>query len=74
MSFVDEMKKIEKKISRRKYYYIPQDSIDNVADKIHSGDIIGITTNIGGLDIAHTGIAYKDKAGQLYFMHAPNDW
>ncbi|MHB9040155.1 MAG: N-acetylmuramoyl-L-alanine amidase-like domain-containing protein [Melioribacteraceae bacterium] len=70
--YVDEIAKIEKDISSRKYFYIPQDEISKVEDKIQSGDIIGITTNVEGLDIAHTGIAIRMEDGRIHLMHAPN--
>lgn len=70
--FVEEIAGIEKQISSRKYYYIPQDKIAGVENKIESGDIIGITTNVPGLDIAHTGIAVRMDDGRIHFMHAPN--
>ncbi len=70
--FVSEIKKIEDKINSREYFYVPQDEIENVENKIQSGDIIGITTNISGLDIAHTGIAYRADDGRIHLLHAPN--
>jgi hypothetical protein len=70
--YVDEIVKIEKEISSRKYYFIPQEEISKVEDKIQSGDIIGITTNVEGLDIAHTGIAIRMEDGRIHLMHAPN--
>ena len=36
-----------------------------------SGDIIGITTNIDGLDVSHTGIAIRLEDGLIHFLHAP---
>jgi len=70
--FVAEIAKIEKEISSRKYYYIPQENIANIEQNIHSGDIIGITTNIEGLDISHTGVAIRMDDGRIHLMHAPN--
>ena len=70
--FVEEIAKIEKQISSRKYYYVPQDKIADVENKIESGDIIGITTNVPGLDIAHTGIAIRMDDGRIHLLHAPN--
>lgn len=69
--FIEEMKKIEREISEREYYFIPQEKIKDVEDKIQSGDLIGITTNIEGMDIAHTGIAIRLDDGRIHFMHAP---
>ncbi len=69
--FVKEISNIERQISTRKYYYIPQEEIASVEDKILSGDIIGITSNVEGLDIAHTGIAIRMDDGRIHFLHAP---
>lgn len=70
--FVIEIASFEKKISKRKYFYIPQEKIEKIESKIENGDIIGITTNIEGLDIAHTGIAVRMEDGRIHLMHAPN--
>jgi len=70
--FIEEIAAIEKEINKRKYYFIPQIEIEKKENKINSGDIIGITTNINGLDISHTGIAYRAGDGRIYLMHAPN--
>ena len=71
-AFVNTIAKIENDINSRDYYYIPKDDIEIVEDKIQSGDIIGITTNIDGLDISHTGIAYRADDGRIHLLHAPN--
>lgn len=52
------------------WHVIPQDEIDAVADEIEAGDIIGLATDIAGLDIAHTGLAFRDDDGQLGLLHA----
>lgn len=70
--FVNEIEKQEKEISSRNHYYIPQEKIASVENKIQSGDILGITTNINGLDISHTGIAVRMDNGRIHLMHAPN--
>ncbi|MBZ0179567.1 MAG: DUF1460 domain-containing protein [Melioribacteraceae bacterium] len=70
--FIDEMKKIEAEISSRDYFFIPEDMIEKVEDKIESGDILGITTDIDGLDIIHTGIAFKSDDSRIHLLHAPN--
>ncbi|MEG8946858.1 N-acetylmuramoyl-L-alanine amidase-like domain-containing protein [Rosettibacter firmus] len=69
---IKQIRKIEENISERNYYYIPEDDIEKIENKINDGDIIGITTNIEGLDIAHTGIAIKQNDGRVYLLHAPN--
>ncbi|RJP70148.1 MAG: DUF1460 domain-containing protein [Ignavibacteriales bacterium] len=69
---VKALAETEKVISQRRYYYIPQERIALLENKIESGDIIGITTNVDGLDIAHTGLAIKMNSGRIHFLHAPN--
>ena len=68
--FVKEMAEIEKEITSREMYYVPENFVVCVEDKIQSGDIILITTGIKGLDITHTGIAVEVN-DRIYFMHAP---
>lgn len=59
---------IEKEISKRKIYFIPKKFISKA--KLNHGDIVGITTNILGLDISHTGIIFKSANGVIKFLHA----
>ena len=70
--FVKEIEKVEDAVNSRKYFYIPKEDVEKVEAKIHSGDILGITTNIDGLDISHTGIAYRAEDGRIHLLHAPN--
>ncbi|MBI4409203.1 MAG: DUF1460 domain-containing protein [Gemmatimonadetes bacterium] len=57
-------------LSRRTRYTIPEAKIADVAPEIGNGDVIAATTNIPGLDVAHTGIALW-KNGALHLLHAP---
>jgi hypothetical protein len=44
--------------------------VKEIGSKIRSGDILGITTSLDGMDCSHTGIAiWKD--GELRLLHAP---
>ena len=70
-AFVKEIAAIEKKMNKRNYYYVPQNFIACVEDKIKSGDVILITTGIKGLDISHTGLAIRLDDGRIHFLHAP---
>jgi hypothetical protein len=56
--------------SRGGYVYIPKADVAVVESKIKSGDILGITTSIHGLDCSHTGIAIRMPDGRVHFMHA----
>jgi hypothetical protein len=64
------IKKQEDAINARKDYFLPKGNVHMFADKVNNGDLIGITSNISGMDIAHTGVAVK-LDGKLHFMHAP---
>lgn len=66
---LDGVKAAEEAINSRYYYYIPTNSISKSYDLMQTGDIIATTTNIGGLDVTHTGYVYKEGGG-TYFMHA----
>jgi len=50
-------------------YIDSKDLNDEIINKLHTGDYIGIYTHIKGLDVSHTGIIIK-KEGKTYFRHA----
>lgn len=67
---LNEIKKIEQAISGQEVHFLPKDKVPfKGLPWIKSGDIIAITTNIPGLDVAHMGIAFyvQDK---LCLLHA----
>lgn len=66
----DRVREIERDLTAMERYYIPEGSIEGVADRIESGDIIASTSSVAGLDVAHTGIALRID-GRLHLMHAP---
>jgi len=70
--FLKDIEQVEKEINKRKYYYIPKEKISKIENKIRTGDLIAITTNIKGLDISHVGIAIKMDDGRIHYLHAPN--
>lgn len=64
------IRQIELRLSARPRSYIPQERIAAVAERIQDGDIIAATSEVEGLDVAHTGLAlWLD--GRLHLMHAP---
>ncbi|HRE42115.1 MAG TPA: DUF1460 domain-containing protein [Ignavibacteria bacterium] len=67
---VRQMKVFEDLMNAREMFYIPKSEVDKYYDKLQSGDIIATTTDIGGLDVTHTGLIYKDENGNTRFMHA----
>ena len=68
--FVKIIERQEAEITKRDMYHIPKADVDSVASRIKNGDLIAITCDIQGMDIAHTGIAIWQN-DQLHFMHAP---
>lgn len=69
--FLPQIIEAENYVNSAEKYYIPKDKITSVESKINTGDLIGITTTIEGIDISHVGIAVKGNDGHVYFMHAP---
>lgn len=67
--FLSALQDQEIAISNREYFYIPKEKVDNFEAKLNSGDIIGITTHVSGLDITHVGIL-TFKKGRIHLMHA----
>jgi hypothetical protein len=69
-AMVAKMDSIEKMIGARGgFYYIPKEDVEDNEKGIHTGDLIGITTSVPGIDCSHTGIAIKQD-GRIHFMHA----
>ncbi len=65
-----KIKELEVEISARRPYYIPKEHVAEISDKLQDGDILGITTDVEGIDTSHTGMCIR-KNGELHFMHAP---
>lgn len=61
---------IEAALKEHPIYYIPQDKIRGVYSKLRAGDVIALATDIGGLDVAHTGFVYKNQDGSTGLLHA----
>lgn len=67
---VDEIARMEARLSARPRYYIGEEHIEEAAPGIAHGDIIAATSTVAGLDIAHTGLALV-RDGSVYLLHAP---
>lgn len=70
-AFFAEVKKQEDAINARDLVFLPKGNVHMFADKIKTGSLIGITTNLKGMDIKHTGLAIRLDTGELHFLHAP---
>ena len=61
---------MENRVASTSLYHIPKGRVPSIEAGIHSGDIIGITTNDpGGVGTSHVGLAYRTVDG-IHFMHA----
>jgi hypothetical protein len=60
----------ESDLSAAERWYLPKAKIGASLPSLRTGDVIGITTSMEGLDCSHTGLAVDD-AGVLKFLHAP---
>lgn len=69
-SMVPKIAAIEKEINSRSMKYVPKEKIAAIEPLLKTGDIVGTTTTIEGIDISHTGLCYRDEKGLLRFLHA----
>ncbi|KXK54856.1 MAG: DUF1460 domain-containing protein [Chlorobi bacterium] len=61
---------IEAQINAREMYYVPKEKVAAAEPELKTGDIVGITTTIKGIDCSHTGLCYRDEFGKLRLLHA----
>ncbi|MGB2960142.1 MAG: N-acetylmuramoyl-L-alanine amidase-like domain-containing protein [Bacteroidota bacterium] len=64
-----EISGMEERLWSATWYYISQDQAETALDKVRTGDIVGMTSTVKGLDIAHTGLAYR-SGGTVKLLHA----
>ncbi len=67
--YFDEINETERRLWSATWYYISQDQSERVLDDVRTGDIVGMTSTVKGLDIAHTGLAYR-SGGTVKLLHA----
>jgi N-acetylmuramoyl-L-alanine amidase-like len=61
---------LETEINARTTSYLPKEKVAASQRLLITGDIIGVTTTIEGLDCAHSGVCYRDEAGVPRLLHA----
>ncbi len=66
---VRNIARVEAEINARAIEYVPKENVAKAQPFLMTGDIIGITTTIEGLDCAHAGFCYRDE-GKLRLLHA----
>lgn len=70
-SLLGPLRNMELHVTGLPLYEIPKSRVPSIEPKLRDGDIIGVTSREGGLySTAHVGLAYRDAAGVLHFMHA----
>ena len=62
---------MEKSLDDNPRWVIPTDKIQNVEDKIQSGDVLAFATAIPGIDVTHAAFAYRGNDNILRVLHAP---
>ncbi|MEO1131437.1 MAG: N-acetylmuramoyl-L-alanine amidase-like domain-containing protein [Cyanobacteria bacterium J06639_1] len=50
--------------------YVPTANVRNQYSAIQAGDVIAIATEISGIDVTHSGLAYAQPDGSMGFIHA----
>ena len=66
---VQKIARVEARINGRETEYVPKAKVMDAQALLTTGDIVGITTTIDGLDCAHAGVCYRDQ-GALRLLHA----
>lgn len=62
---------MERRLDASPRLVIPTNRIDDVADRIETGDVLAFATSIPGLDVTHAAFAYRGADGVLRVLHAP---
>ena len=52
------------------FNYIPTNKIKQIYSQLKPGDIVGVATEIEGLDFTHTGFVYQQQNGNMGLIHA----
>lgn len=68
--FLKAIQEQEKEINAREMFHIPKHFVSKIGGKLMNGDILGITTDMEGLDTSHTGVVLRQN-GAAYLLHAP---
>jgi hypothetical protein len=62
--------RVEAEINAREMQYVPREKVAAAEALLMTGDIVGVTTTLDGLDCAHAGLGYRDGEGVLRLLHA----
>lgn len=71
---VSAITKIERRISRLPFYYVPTAKLASIEKHLRTGDLVFMASITKGLDYGHTGLIVVDTKGLARFLHAsPHD-
>lgn len=71
-TLVPKIAEIEETIDARSKSFVPTAAVAAVEPLLRTGDIVGLCATQPGIDIAHTGMAYRHEDGSLRFFDATN--
>jgi hypothetical protein len=66
-----EIGAMERRLDGMPRWVVPRDRVAAAAGRIETGDVLAFATSIAGLDVTHSAMAYRDRAGTLRVLHAP---
>ncbi|MFN0015159.1 MAG: N-acetylmuramoyl-L-alanine amidase-like domain-containing protein [Saprospiraceae bacterium] len=64
-----QLRRVEDRLNRHPWHFIPQGSIEKMEHSIREGDLVAITSGKRDLDIAHQGFAVRIN-GRVFLLHA----
>lgn len=67
--FLERIREAETRLTAAEREVIPRESVAGILDRLHTGDILGLSSTVEGLDIAHTGLAVRMN-GVVHLLHA----
>ncbi len=68
------MAEVQERVSNLPVYHIPKYRVAAVEPYLRNGDIIAVTSRDTAGYTSHVGLAYRDGAGTLRFMHASSNY
>lgn len=67
---IPKIAETEQRLNARKIFYVPKEKVADIEVLLKTGDLLGLTTKVQGLDVSHTGLCYRDENGVLRLLHA----
>lgn len=69
-AYLSAVQKVEKELSDQITYVLAKEEVSAVENQIKNGDIIALATSVDGLDVTHTGFAFRKENGRIHLLHA----